>query len=67
MLISNFAICLDKIIKHYGWELNQVAFSAEEQARSSDWLDILGNKKVGKSTLTSILQFIAVEHRSSRW
>jgi hypothetical protein len=38
VLISNFAIQLDAVIKHYKWELEQVFFSPEEQARSEEWL-----------------------------
>jgi hypothetical protein len=67
MLISHFPICLDTVIKHYKWDLDQVAFSAEEQAHSSKWLNMLGNEKVGKLTLTSICQSIAVKRWSSFW
>jgi len=64
MLISDFAIRLDAVIKHYEWELDQIAFSSEEQIRSAEWLAILGNDNVGKSTLTSTRQSLAVERRS---
>jgi hypothetical protein len=38
MLISNFAVQLDTIIKHYKWELGRISFSSEEQAHSDEWL-----------------------------
>jgi hypothetical protein len=43
-LISDFAIRLDAIIKHYEWELDQAAFSSEEQSGSVEWLTVLGDK-----------------------
>jgi hypothetical protein len=38
VLISNFAVQLDTIIKHYEWELGRISFSTEEQAHSDEWL-----------------------------
>jgi hypothetical protein len=38
VLISNFALQLDTVIKHYEWDLGQIEFSLEEQAHSLKWL-----------------------------
>jgi hypothetical protein len=54
VLISDFSICLDAVIKHNQWELDQIAFSPEEQARSAEWLNVLDYEHVGKSTLLLI-------------
>jgi hypothetical protein len=67
ILISHFTLHLDGVIKHYEWELDRVAFSPDEQARSVEWLSVLDDEKVGKSTLTAIRQSLAVERRSSVW
>ena len=66
-LISDFNIRLDTIIKHYQWDLEQVTFSPEVQARSADWLTNFENNHIGKFTLSSIHQFLAAERRSSKW
>ncbi len=58
---------MDAIIKHYQWELDQVAFTPDKKARSVVWLNILDREHVGKSTLSSIYQSLAVKHRSSIW
>jgi hypothetical protein len=67
MLISDFAICLNAVIKHYEWELYQIPFPSEEQAWSAKWLAILSDKNIGKCTLTSIRQLLAVECCSPLW
>ncbi len=67
ILISHFTLHLDGVIKHYEWELDRVAFSPDEQARSVEWLSVLDDEKVGKSTLTAIRQSLAVERHSSVW
>jgi len=54
VLISDFSVCMDAIIKHYQWELHQVAFTPEEHALSADWLNVLDREHAGKSTLPSI-------------
>jgi hypothetical protein len=67
VLISDFLLRLDSVIKHYKWDLDKIAFSSEERALSSRWLEILGAKNVGRSTLNSILQDITIKKRSSAW
>jgi hypothetical protein len=67
VLISDFSICLDSAIKHYEWNLDDIAFSSEERSLSSHWLGILGTKNVGRFALNSICQNIAIEKRSSSW
>ncbi len=41
VLISNFAMTLDTVIKHYEWELERISFSEEEQAHTDEWLPAL--------------------------
>jgi hypothetical protein len=67
VLISDFLVQMDAIIKHYQWELDQVAFTPEEQSCSAEWQDVLDREQVGNSTLSSIRQSLAVECRSSIW
>jgi hypothetical protein len=67
VLISDFSLRLDSVIKHYEWALDEIAFSSEERALSSCWLEILGTENVGRSTLNSIRQDIIIERRSSAW
>jgi hypothetical protein len=67
MLVSNFALRLDTTIKHYEWDLEEIAFSPEERTLSSHWLEILDSESVGRSTLNSIRQDIAIKKRSSSW
>jgi hypothetical protein len=55
------------VIKHYQWELDQVAISPEEQACSADWLSVPDHEHVCKSTLSSIHQSLAVKCHSSIW
>jgi hypothetical protein len=52
VLISNFAVQLDTIIKHYKWELERVSYSAEEQACSEKWLATLKMSKNPPSLLS---------------
>jgi hypothetical protein len=66
VLISNFAVQLDTVIKHYEWELGQISFSAKEQAHSEEWLTAIEDN-VGRSTLTTIRHSLAVEKRLSVW
>jgi hypothetical protein len=67
VLISDFSLRLDSVIKHYEWDLDEIAFSPEERVLSERWLKILGTENVGRSTLHSIRQEIAAERRSSTW
>jgi hypothetical protein len=67
ILISDFSLRLDSVIKHYEWDLDEIAFSSEERTLSSRWLEILGTENVSCSTLNSICQDIAIERRSSSW
>ena len=67
VLISDFSLRLDSVIKHYEWDLDEIAFSPEERVLSERWLTILGTENVGRSTLHSIHQEIAAERRSSTW
>jgi hypothetical protein len=67
VLISDFSLRLDSVIKHYEWDLDEIAFSPEERLVSERWLKILGTENVGRSTLHSIRQEITAERRSSTW
>ena len=67
LLVSDFALRLDTTIKHYEWDLEEIAFSPEERTLSSQWLQILDTESVGRSTLNSIRQDIAMEKCSSSW
>jgi hypothetical protein len=67
MLVSDFSLCLGSIIKHCEWDLDEIAFSPEERTLSSHWLEVLDSESVGRSTLNSIHQDIAMEKRSSSW
>jgi len=67
MLVSDVSLRLDSIIKHYEWDLDEIAFSPEERTLSSRWLEILDSESVSRSTLNSIRQDIAMERRSSSW
>jgi hypothetical protein len=66
VLISNFAVQLDMVIKHYEWDLGRISFSDNEQAHSEEWLAAMEDN-VGKSTLTTIHHSLAVERRSLVW
>jgi hypothetical protein len=61
VLISDFSLRLDSVIKHYEWGLDKIAFSPEECLISERWLKILGAENVSHSTLHSIRQEIAAE------
>jgi hypothetical protein len=67
VLISYFSLRLDSVIKHYEWDLDEIAFSPEERLVSERWLKILWTENVGRSTLHSIRQEITAERRSSTW
>jgi hypothetical protein len=67
VLISDFSLRLDSVIKHYEWDLDEIAFSPEERSLSARWLEILGTENVGRSTLNSIHQDITIKRRSSAW
>jgi hypothetical protein len=67
VLISDFLLRLDSVIKHYEWDLDEIAFSLEERSLTSRWLEILDTESIGRSTLNSIRQDIAIERRSSSW
>ena len=58
---------LDNVIKHYEWELDKIAFTDEEEARSTEWLTILNDEKAGRTTLNAIRQALAAERRSPVW
>ncbi len=40
MLVSDFSLRLDSIIKHYEWDLDEIVFYPEERTLSSLWLEI---------------------------
>jgi hypothetical protein len=67
MLISDFSLRLGSTIKHYEWDLDEIAFSPEERTLSSHWLEVLDSESVGRSTLNSIRQDRAMDKRSSFW
>jgi hypothetical protein len=45
VLISDFSLGLDSVIKHYEWDLDEIAFSSEERAIFSHWLEIFRGRK----------------------
>jgi hypothetical protein len=67
VLISDFSLRLDSVIKHCEWDLDEIAFSPEECTISSRWLEILGTENVGCTRLNSICQDLAIEQRSMSW
>jgi hypothetical protein len=67
LLISNFSLHLDSVIKHYEWDLDEIAFSSEERTVSSHWLEILGTENVGRTMLNSIRHDLAIEQRLTSW
>jgi hypothetical protein len=67
VLISAFSVHLDAVFKHNAWELDRIAFSADKQVQSVKWLAVRGDENLGKSTLTSIHQYLTIEHRSPVW
>jgi hypothetical protein len=66
VLISNFAVTLDTVIKHYEWELDRISFSEEEQAHSDECLEAFEDTSV-KATLSQIHHSLAAEKCSSIW
>jgi len=66
VLISNLAVQLDTVIKHYEWDLGRISFSVDEQANSEEWLAAMEDN-IGKYTLMTICHSLAVERRSSIW
>ena len=66
VLISNFAVTLDTVIKHYEWELDRVSFSEEEQAHSDEWLQAFEDTSI-RATLSQIRHSLAAEKRSTIW
>jgi hypothetical protein len=67
VLISDFSLRLNSVIKHYEWDLDEIAFSSEELTIASHWLEILGTENVGCTTLNSICQDLVIEQRSTSW
>ena len=67
VLISDFSLQLNSTIKHCKWDLDEIAFSPQEPSVSSRWLEVLGSKNVGRSTLNSIWQDIAIKQWLSSW
>jgi hypothetical protein len=67
LVISDISLKLDNVIKHYEWELDKITFTDKEEARSTEWLTVLNDKKAGRTTLTAICQALAAERRSSVW
>ncbi len=66
MLISNFAVTLDTIIKHYEWELDRISFSKEDQAHTDEWLAAFKETSIW-ATLSQIRHSLSVEKRSVIW
>jgi len=67
LIISDVSLKLDNVIKHYEWELDKIAFTDEEEVRSTEWLTILNDENAGRTTLNAIRQALAAERRSSVW
>jgi hypothetical protein len=67
LIISDVSLKLDNVIKHYEWELDKIAFTDEEEARSTEWLTILNDENAGRTTLNAIRQALAAERRSPIW
>jgi len=67
LIISDVSLKLDNVIKHYEWELDKIAFTEEEEARSTEWLTILNDENAGRTTLNAIRQALAAERRSPIW
>jgi hypothetical protein len=66
VLISNFAVTLDTVIKHYEWELDRISFSEEEQAHTDEWLTTFEDTSI-RATLSQIRHSLSVEKRSVVW
>jgi hypothetical protein len=67
LIISDVSLKLDNVIKHYEWELDKIAFTEEEEDRSTEWLTILNDENAGRTTLNAIRQALAAERRSPIW
>jgi len=66
VLIANFAVTLDTVIKHYEWELDRISFSEEEQAHTDEWLAAFEETSI-RATLSQIRHSLSVEKRSVIW
>jgi hypothetical protein len=66
VLIANFAVTLDTVIKHYEWELDRISFSEEEQAHTDEWLAAFEETSI-RATLSQIWHSLSVEKRSVIW
>jgi len=66
VLISNFAVTLDTVIKHYEWELDRISFSEEEQAHTDEWLAAFEETSI-RATLSQIRHSLSVKKRSVIW
>jgi hypothetical protein len=54
LVISDISLKLDNVIKHYKWELDKITFTDKEEACSTEWLSVLNDEKVGRTTLNAI-------------
>jgi hypothetical protein len=52
LVISDVSLKLDNVIKHYKWELDKI--TDKEEACSTEWLTVLNDEKVGRTTLNAI-------------
>jgi hypothetical protein len=52
LVISDVSLKLDNVIKHYEWELDKI--TDKEEACSTEWLTVLNDEKVGRTTLIAI-------------
>jgi hypothetical protein len=66
VLIANFAVTLDTVIKHYKWDLDRISFSDEEQAHTEEWLAAFEETSI-RATLSQIRHSLSVEKRSVIW
>jgi len=61
ILISDFSLCLDFVIKHNEWDQDDITISSEKWSLSLWWFDIFSTKNNGCSMLNSICQDIAIK------
>jgi len=54
LVISDISLKLDNVIKHYEWELDKITFTDKEEACSTEWLSVLNDEKVCRTTLNAI-------------
>jgi hypothetical protein len=66
VLIANFAVTLDTVIKHYEWKLDRISFLDEEQAHTDEWLAAFEETSI-RATLSQIRHSLSVEKRSVIW